>query len=316
MTALHTGRSRRQAAASPRRRRVSPARRSQLIAAYALITPFILVFIAMLVLPLTYAGWISLFQDRLIGGVSFVGLENFERAIRDERFHEGLGRVALFLVIQVPIMLGLALFVALALDSGRVRGARTSRLAIFIPYAVPGVVATLMWGYIYGRDFGPITQVLTAVGLPAPDLLASNTMLGSMMNIVTWEFVGYNMIIMFAALRAIPTELYEAAEIDGAGQIRIAWSIKIPAIRPAILLTAIFSVIGSFQLFNEPSLLYRIAPNVIGTAYTPNLYAYNLAFVNQDANYAAAIAFLLGLVIMVVSYVVQLGSQRAMRGGR
>jgi multiple sugar transport system permease protein len=170
-----------------------------------------------------------------------------------------------------------------------------------------------MWGYLYGRDFGPIAQVFRALGLPAPDLLSSQWMLQSMMNIVTWEFVGYNMIIMYAALRAIPVELYEAAEIDGAGPFRIAWSIKIPAIRPAILLTVIFSIIGTFQLFNEPSLLAKIAPNVIGSAYTPNQYAYTLAFVYQDSNYAAAVAFLLGIFIMVVSYVVQLSSQRASR---
>jgi multiple sugar transport system permease protein len=137
-----------------------------------------------------------------------------------------------------------------------------------------------------------------------------------MMNIVTWEFVGYNMIIMYAALRSIPAELYEAAEIDGAGQFRLAWSVKIPAIRPAILLTVIFSIIGSFQLFTEPSLLSVIAPNVVINSFTPNFYAYNLAFVNQELNYAASIAFLLGLVIAVLSYVVQLGAERRERRER
>jgi multiple sugar transport system permease protein len=85
---------------------------------------------------------------------------------------------------------------------------------------------------------------------------------------------------------------------------------EIPAIRPALLLALIFSVIGSFQLFNEPSLLQRLAPNVIDSAYTPNLYAYQLAFTSQDANYAAAVSFLLGLVIVVVSYTVQLAISR------
>jgi multiple sugar transport system permease protein len=121
------------------------------------------------------------------------------------------------------------------------------------------------------------------------------------------------MIILFSALRSIPTELYDAAQVDGAGQWRIAWSVKIPAIRPAILLTVIFSIIGSFQLFSEPQLLYNLAPNAIGTAFSPNLYAYNLAFINQNINYAAAIAFLLGLVIMIVSYIVQLTAQRRER---
>lgn len=121
------------------------------------------------------------------------------------------------------------------------------------------------------------------------------------------------MIIMYAALRAIPEELYDAAAVDGAGPWRTAWSIKIPAIRPAIMLTVIFSIIGTFQLFNEPQLLDRIAPIAITNSFTPNLYAYNLAFVNQDVNYAATIAFVLGLVTMVISYIVQLSTTRKER---
>ena len=304
----------RAASAEPRprpQRRPSPQRRKLIITAYLLITPFILVFIGMVIAPLVYAGFLSLFQTRLVGGEQFVGIANFGKALTDPLFLGGVGRVTVFLLIQVPIMLGLALAFALAIDSGRMRGSRFSRLAIFVPFAVPGVVATMMWGYLYGDDFGPIAQTIRNVGLPAPNLLSEEFMLPSMMNIVIWSFVGYNMIIMYAALRAIPSELYEAAEIDGAGAIRIAWSIKIPAIRPAIMLTVIFSIIGSFQLFTEPRLLSTIAPNVIGTAYTPNLYAYPLAFTFQDINYAAAVAFLLGFVIMIVSYVVQLSGRKS-----
>ena len=126
-------------------------------------------------------------------------------------------------------------------------------------------------------------------------------MLWSIGNIVSWEFIGYNMIILYAALRSIPEDLYEAAAVDGAGAVRTAWSIKIPAIRPAILLTVIFSVIGAFQLFTEPQLLRPLAPSVIDTSYTPNLYAYSLTFTSQEPNYAAAVSFLLGLVIVIVS---------------
>ncbi|KQP56741.1 carbohydrate ABC transporter permease [Agreia sp. Leaf283] len=294
----------------PPRQRSTQSTRRQTRAAYLLITPFLIVFVAMLIVPLFYSGYLSLFATQLIGGQEFVGLANYLQALTDPSFLGGLGRVGLFLLIQVPIMLVLALFFALALDSSRVRGSKAARLAIFVPYAVPGVVATLMWGYLYGNDFGPIAQTFRAIGIDAPNLLANDNILGSMMNIVTWEFVGYNMIIMYAALRTIPTELFDAAEVDGASEWRVAWSIKIPAIRPAIMLTVIFSIIGSFQLFNEPNLLYRLAPNVIGNDFTPNQYAYTVAFVNQDVPYAAAIAFLLGLVIMVVSYVVQLSTQR------
>jgi multiple sugar transport system permease protein len=282
----------------------------QTFAAYVLITPFIVIFIALFVTPLIYSGYLSFFRTQLVGGTTFVGFGNYVEAITDPLFLGAVLRMCLFLVIQVPIMLGLALFFALALDSGRVRGHKFVRLAIFVPYAIPGVVATLMWGYLYGHDFGPITQVIKALGLQAPNLLSGAFITPAIMNIVSWEFIGYNMIVLFAAMRSIPQELYDAAQVDGAGQVRIAWSVKIPMIRQAILLTVIFSIIGTFQTFSEPQLLYGLAPNAVGTSFSPNLYAYNLAFVNQNVNYAAAIAFLLGIVIMIVSYFVQLTVQR------
>lgn len=294
----------------PTRKPLTVAKKRQYVAAYLLVLPFFLVFLAMIIVPLGYAGYLSFFRQQLIGGVSFAGFANYTRALTDPVFLSGIGRVGLFLIVQVPIMLGLSLFFALALDSGMVRLAKFVRLAIYVPYAVPAVVATLMWGYLYGRDFGPFAQLAGMAGLPAPPFLEPGFVLFSIINIVNWEFIGYNMIIIYAALRSIPADLYEAARVDGASEPRIAWSIKIPAVRPALILTVIFSVIGSFQLFNEPNLLRILAPNAINSSYTPNLYAYTLAFVNQDVNYAASIAFLLGILIMALSYAVQLGTQR------
>lgn len=288
----------------------SIARRKEARAGYLLTLPFMLLFLAMLVAPLAYSAYLSLFRTQLVGGSQFVGLANYVRALGDSVFIDGVARMGLFLIVQVPIMLGVALILALLLDSGKLRGMRFVRLGVFVPYAVPSVIAALMWGYLYGRDFGPFAQLARALGLDAPNFLGSGTMLYSIMNIVTWSFVGYNMIIMYASLRSIPTELYEAARIDGAGELRIALSIKIPALRPTLILTAVFSIIGSFQLFNEPNILRTIAPNVIGNGYTPNLYAYHLAFVARDMNYAAAIAFLLGLVIMAVSVVFRVLTMR------
>ena len=286
------------------------AKKRQYRAAYLFVLPFFVIFLAMIIVPLAYAGYLSFFKEQLVGGTSFAGFANYTRALTDPFFLSGVARVALFLVIQVPIMLALSLFFALALDSGMVRLAKLVRLGIYVPYAVPAVVATLMWGYLYGRDFGPFAQLAATVGLPPPPFLEPKFVLFSIVNVVNWEFIGYNMIIIYAALRSISTDLYEAARVDGASEPRIAWSIKIPAVRPALILTVIFSVIGSFQLFNEPNLLRILAPNAINSSYTPNLYAYTLAFVNQDANYAAAIAFLLGIVIMALSYAVQLWTQR------
>lgn len=298
---------------SPKRQRRGVRSANPAATGYLFVAPFMVVFAGMLVLPLAYAAYLSLFQDRLVGGTVFAGLDNYVTALQDDRLLEGVLRVAKFFAFQVPIMLAIALLAALAIDSGLLRFAKVFRLGIFLPYAVPSVVATLMWGYLYGPDFGPVAQLAEKLSLPAPAFLTDGWMLGSMANIVTWEFTGYNMIILYAALRAIPHELYEAAAVDGAGAWRTAWSIKIPAIRPALLLCVIFSVIGSFQLFAEPNLLQRLAPSVIDSAYTPNLYAYTLAFTGQQVNYAAAVSFLLGLVIVVASYTVLFVANRRSR---
>ncbi|MGP4048118.1 carbohydrate ABC transporter permease [Streptomyces sp. 2A115] len=294
--------------AGPARHRPGGPRRGA--AGPLFVAPFMVLFLLLFLAPLAYAAYISLFQEKLIGGTAFVGLDNYITAVKDPLLRDGVLRVVTFFLIQVPLMLVLALLFALALDSGLLRLARVIRLGIFVPYAIPSVVATLMWGYLYGPDFGPFAQLGRNLDLPVPQFLSDGWMLGSLANIVTWEFVGYNMIILYAALRTIPEELYEAAAVDGAGPWRIAWSIKLPALRPALLLTLLFSVIGSFQLFNEPKLLQAIAPDVIDSSYTANLYSYSLAFTGQQVNYAAAVSFLLGLVIVIVSYSILLTANR------
>ena len=299
------------AAPSPSSRRRSKRNHGQY--GYVFGAPFLLCFLLLFVLPLGYAAYLSLFKNQLVGGTVFAGLHNYITAVTDGQLIAGVGRVALFFVLQVPVMLLLALLAALAIDSGLLRVARLFRLGIFIPYAIPGVVATLMWGYLYGPSFGPVAQLASKLHVGAPDFLGSTLMLPSIANVVTWEYTGYNMIILYAALRTIPQELYEAATVDGASAWRVAWHIKIPALRPAMLLCLMFSVIGSFQLFTEPYLLQPISPTVIGPSYTPNLYAYSLAFISQEPDYAAAVSFLLGLVTVIVSYTVLLTAGRRAR---
>ncbi|GHB01767.1 ABC transporter permease [Streptomyces tendae] len=274
--------------------------------------PFVAVFALVFLAPIAYSVYLSLFRDQLIGGTTFVGLDNYGEALGDERFWASLGRVSLFLAVQVPIMLGIALLVALALDSGRLYGRDFFRISIFLPYAVPAVVATLMWGFMYGTRFGLVGDINGALGVSLPDPLSPDLVLASIGNIVTWEFVGYNMLIFYAALRVVPHSLYEAAQIDGAGQIRVITAIKLPAIRGALVIATIFSIIGSFQLFNEPSILQPLARNAITTDYTPNYYTYALSFNGQQHNYSATVAIVMGLITMVVAYAVQL---RGMRKG-
>lgn len=271
-------------------------------APYVFVAPFMLFFVVFLVLPLIYALQLSTWRETLVGGNTFVGFANYQRVFGDAKFWEGMLRTFGFGLVQVPVMLGLALVFALIIDAGTVWGRAVFRIGFFIPYAVPGVIAALIWGYLYGPSYGPITQVFNAIGVTAPNFLDGSLVLPGIGNIVTWEFTGYNMIILYSALQSIPSDLEEAAAIEGAKGWQIAWLIKIPMIAPALLLTLVFSVIGTLQLFGEPKLLRIMAPHALSPNFTPNMYAYDLAFVNQEYNYSAATSFVLGAVVVVASY--------------
>ena len=278
------------------------------------VAPFMLVFALTFIAPVVYAFVLSLFRDQaFFGGTVFVGADNYAQVLADPKFWESFQRVLVFLAVQVPIMLLLALVAALAIDSARLHAAGFFRIVIFLPYAVPAVVATLMWGFIYGDHFGLAADLNHLLGTDAVKPLSQNWLLTSIGNVVTWEFVGYNMLIFYSALKVIPTELFEAAAIDGAGTFRVIRSVKLPAIRGAIVIATIFSIIGSFQLFNEPNIMRNLVPNIIGTFYTPNMYAYNLSFADQQYNYSATVAIVMGVITAIIAYVVQLrGSRKGM----
>ncbi|WP_341940315.1 MULTISPECIES: sugar ABC transporter permease [unclassified Microbacterium] len=287
-----------------------PRRRRHRWAGLAFLTPFLCVFAVTVLAPVIYAIVLSVFRERLVGGNSFVGFDNYLAAFADPKFLEGLLRVSGFLVVQVPIMLVLALLAAMAIDSRRLAKPGFYRIALFLPYAVPGIVAVLMWGFLYSDRVGMAGNINSLLGFELITPFASQWILFAIGNIVTWQFVGYNMVIFYAALRTIPEELYEAAAIDGAGAWRVVASVKLPALRGAIVIATIFSIIGSFQLFNEPNILRANAPGLITTFYTPNMYAYNLSFIGQQANYAATLAIIMGVITGVIAYIVQVRGTR------
>jgi multiple sugar transport system permease protein len=295
------------APASPRR---IPTRGRSQWKGLVFVAPFLVVFLLVFIAPVVYSVYLSLFREQLIGGTAFVGFENYLELFGDAQFWEGFGRVTLFLLVQVPIMLALALVAALAIDSARLHASGFFRIVIFLPYAVPAVVAVLMWGFIYGDNFGLAANLNDLLGSDVVTPFARDWILVSIGNIVTWEFVGYNMLIFYSALRTIPTDLYEAAELDGAGPMRVVTGIKLPALRGAIVIATIFSIIGSFQLFNEPNILRTLAPNIITTFFTPNMYAYNLSFNGQQYNASATVAIVMGVITAVIAYVVQLRGAR------
>lgn len=265
-----------------------------------LILPFGVLFTLFYVAPIVFAFWQSLLvvkRDGTFGKAELVfgGFAQYMLVFQDEAFWSSMGRMLLFGVVQVPVMLGLALLFALLLDSPLVRGKRFFRLAFFVPYAVPGVIAAIMWGSLFSPNLSPFTALTKNI-----DFLGADLVLWSIANVVTWVYVGYNMLIIYSSLLSIPTELYEAARLDGAGHWRIAWSIKIPLVRPAIVMTAIFSIIGTLQLLAEPQ-VFRSFSSAVTSTFTPNMTVYATASI-PNTNFAAALSVVLAVTTFVLSF--------------
>ena len=282
------------------------ARRRPRPALWALLLPFVVMFALFFIAPIIYALVQSMFATKSSGlGLGrpetvFVFFDNYARALGDATFVESLGRLLLFSAILVPLMVITALGLALLLDSGRAWGGKFFRVLYFAPYGVPGVVATLLWGFLYVPATSPVLQMLQGIGVSINPLSGDNVLF-AIANIALWGFAGYNMIILISALHAIPSELYEAARVDGASAWSIIWSIKLPLVRPSLILVTVFTVIGTLQLFVEP-LVLRPLTTAISSTFTPNLAAYNQAFAQGNPNLAAAMAVIVAVLGFAFSF--------------
>ncbi|MFG2496359.1 carbohydrate ABC transporter permease [Streptomyces caniferus] len=311
-------RTRKDTAGCPRRARRTEARNARAAAAFVL--PFLALFGLCFLAPLGYALYQSLQKTERTGPLglgreheAFAGFAHYAQALSDDRFLTGFGRVLLFGAVQIPLMIVLATALALLLESASARGIAFFRTAFFLPYGVPGVIASILWGFLYVPGISPLVKIAESVGWHV-DFLSRGTVLWSLANIVTWQFTGYNMLVLIAQLKAVPGELYEAARIDGANAWQVARHVKLPLIRPALVLTGVFSIIGTLQLFAEPMVLRPLASS-IDSGFTPNLHAYSEAFVGNNPHVAAAEAVLLALVACVLSFgFLRLAGGRA--GGR
>ena len=299
-------------------KRTAPAR----LAPYAFVAPAMVLFSVLVLLPIGYTFYLSLEKTQVSGlGLGaggrkqvFAGLSNYSSGLADHEFGASLLRVLVYSVILVPVMLGLALLFALLLDARRVRLRRFARLSIFLPYAVPTVIASLLWGFLYLPAVSPFPAILRHLGLSMPDLFAGHTILFSVANIGVWGGTGFNMIVMYTALRAVPSELYEAARIDGASQVQIALRVKIPMIVPALWLTGVFSVIATLQVYNEPNTLAPLT-NTISPAWMPVMRIYDMAFSNNNIYGAAALSILLAAVMFLLSSgLLRISSKRVFQG--
>ncbi|MCA5891851.1 sugar ABC transporter permease [Isoptericola sp. NEAU-Y5] len=279
------------------------------LAPWGFLAPAIVLFVLFLALPIAYAVYLS-FRTEKVSGLGlgagartevWAGLSNYASALGDPEFLASVGRVALYGLIVVPTMLGLALVFALLLDARRSRATTFSRTAIFLPYAVPAVISSLLWGFLYLPGVSPFYDVFDALGWDVPSLFEGDLVMFAVANIAVWGGTGFNMIVIYTALKAIPSELYEAAELDGASQVAVATRIKVPIVLPSIIMTSVFSMIATLQVFAEPTTL-RPLSNAISTTWTPLMKVYRDAFTRGDLYSAAATSVIIAVATFVLSF--------------
>ncbi|HUA30965.1 MAG TPA: sugar ABC transporter permease [Streptosporangiaceae bacterium] len=265
------------------------------------VVPFLVAFLLFMIAPLGYAIYTSLYTSRIIGGTVFSGGANYTTTLQSGAFWSGTERVIIYAAIQIPVMLAIAFFFATIFDLGVAKWGRLFRTIFFIPFAVPAVVGAVMWAFLLEPQFGPFVHAANGIGLHNVNFFSSNLMLPSIIVIVIWEWTGYNMVILYTALKSVPRDVVEAAILDDTPLWKIIVRVKLPLVRPAIVLLVFLNLIGALQLFTEPLILQYFQTSAISVNYTPVLYIYNTGIAGAQYNLAAAAAVVLGLVIVVIS---------------
>ncbi len=290
--------------AAPRPWRMRLTRFDQRFSPYAYVSPFFLLFIAFGLFPLVYTAWVSLHSVTLqnTDEMEWVGLDNYTRLFHDDRFWNALTNTFTIGVISTVPQLLMALGLAYALDC-KVRGSTFWRVSLLMPYATSVAAATIVFAMLFGRDFGLINSFLGLLGFDNVDWESGRwSSQIAISTIVTWRWTGYNALIYLAAMQAVPKDLYEAAEVDGATRWHQFRHVTVPGIWPTIVFTIIISTIGATQLFGEP-LLFGGAGGHSGGAdhqyQTLGLLLYEQGWFNFQLGRAAATAWTMFLIIIV-----------------
>jgi len=284
------------------------------VAPWLFLTPAIVLAAGLMFAPLVYTVILSL-QGRKVPasgiGVAtevFVGLDNYVAALTNPALLGSFLRMLAYALLSVPLTMGLALVFALLLDNLSTRFARFSRISIFVPYAVPGVIAALMWGFMYLPGVSPVGELFTLWGWPVPDPLSGGSVFLAVANVSIWGGIGFNMVILYTSLRGLPQEIYDSARLDGCSEIQLALRIKLPLILPGVILTGLFTIIGALQVFSEPNMMMTLT-NSITSDWVPMMLVYRDAFVTNDLYGASASA----IVITAVTMIASLGLLRLLR---
>ncbi|MFJ5226754.1 carbohydrate ABC transporter permease [Streptomyces sp. NPDC088400] len=302
-------------AAAPAHGTRTSARRRELGACGVLMTPFFVLLVTVFLIPVGTAVWLSFFSDDQPGlgfgpeRTVFVGLRSYAAVLTDPTFLGGLGTVVLYCLIYIPLMVTGALALALLLDSGVVRLRSWAQLGLFLPHAVPGIIAALIWLYLYTPGISPVIALFAQADITI-DFLGVHTVLPSIVNIALWSNLGYNMVVFYAALQAVPREVIEASVVDGAGPVRTALQVKTPLVRSSIVMVAMFTLIFALQLFTEPMLLSQ-STQMINTRFSPSMYIYDAAFTRNNYGLAAAASVVLLACTVALSYIVTRWTNRA-----
>jgi len=270
---------------------------------YLYVAPFFVLFAVVGLFPLVYTFVVSLNDWNLLSGPGeWVGFGNFAKELHDELFWNSLfNTISIFLLSSVPQIIA-ATFIAVVLDQN-LRARTFWRMGVLIPYVVTPVAVALIFSNMFSPDGGLVNHLLALVGLDPIawklDTLPSHLAIASMVN---FRWTGYNALILLAAMQAVPRDLYESAELDGAGSVRRFFSITLPSIRPTMIFVILTSTIGGLQIFTEPR-LYDAASVTGGGAHrqfqTTVLYLWEMAFQRQNFGRAAAIAWILFLIIVM-----------------
>jgi multiple sugar transport system permease protein len=286
-----------------RRRRISHRWNIQdTIAGYMFMMPVILVLGTFVLLPILYAVFLSLHKVRLLGGIDyeFIGFRNFQRLLTDTRVGIALKNTAEYVAIVVPSQTILALILAVTLNSG-IHAQKWWRVLYFLPTVTSSAVLTLIFMWIYNTD-GLLNNFLAFIGLPTYNWLGDPSVaLKGIMIMNIWSTAPFYMVIYLAALQDIPQKVYEAAEIDGANGWQKFIYITIPLLQPVTFFVVAIGIIGTFQLFDQSYIFSGGTGGPNNATLTVVLLIYQTVFRYLQMGYAAAIAFLLAVVIIAVT---------------
>lgn len=289
------------------------ARRRETLTFYLVIAPWLIGFVLFTVGPIAYSLYISFTDWNMLRDPTWVGLDNYRTLFKDPDIGHSLWVTTKYTIVSVPLRLVVALFLAILLNEATML-VGFFRTAFYLPGVVASVAVAVLWQWLLNPRFGPFNKMLALFGITGPRWFNDpDWALWGLVIMSAWN-VGGEMLIFLAGLKGIPGILYEAAEIDGANRLQRFIRITLPMLSPTIFFNLIMSVIGSFQTFDGAFVISTARAGDLGSPLKSTLfymlYLYKSAFTWLKMGYAAAMAWLLFLVIVTVTFLINRWSRR------